>query len=387
MARALTRTQQRILEFIIEKKTEGKVPTLAEIAAHFGYRNRSTVQQHLQSIERKGYIKRNPKISRGIELLTDDKLFIPRPVLGEVAAGNPLTIYPDAIDSVELPTIARMPKDSFLLKVKGDSLKDAYIFTGDVVIVNPNAEAQNGHIVAAVLDDAAVVKRVYKKRDRIELHSENPEYEPIIIDKNYSGFKLVGVVVGGYRSMGKKGVWVGSLFKNKYRIESARLQNWDYGWNGKYFVTIVTKNHKHYFGKIDNAIMILNEFGKIAKKCWCEIPEHFPFVILDEYQIMPNHVHGIIEINKNDDEYGNDMNAKQNKTSGKNEFGPQSKNLGSIIRGYKIGVSKFAKNNNINFKWQPRFHDHIIRDAKSLNNIRNYIQNNPANWKNDKFNQ
>lgn len=204
MSKQLTPTQQKILDFIIDKKAEGKIPTLAEIALHFGYHNRSTVQQHLQAIERKGYIKRNPKISRGIELLTDDKLFIPRPVLGEVAAGNPLTIYPDAIDTIELPTIARMPKDSFLLKVKGDSLKDAYIFTGDVVIVNPNAVVKNGQIVVAVLDDAAVVKRFFKKKNRIELHSENPDYEPIIIEKDYSGFQLVGVVVGVYRSMEAK---------------------------------------------------------------------------------------------------------------------------------------------------------------------------------------
>ncbi len=204
MQKKLTLIQQKILDHLVEMRSKGVVPTLAEIAEHFGYKNRSTVQQHLQAIEKKGYIKRNPKLSRGIELLLEDKFFIPRPVLGEVAAGNPLTIYPDSIDTVELPTIAHMPKDSFLLKVKGDSLKDAYIFTGDIVIVNPNSEPVNGRIVAAVLDDAAVVKRFYKKTDSIELHSENPEYEPIIIDKDYTGFKLVGVVVGIYRSMEKK---------------------------------------------------------------------------------------------------------------------------------------------------------------------------------------
>jgi repressor LexA len=133
--------------------------------------------------------------------LLEDKFFIPKPVLGEVAAGNPLTIYPDSIDTIELPTIARMPRDSFLLRVKGESLKDAYIFSGDVVIVNPNLEPLNGKIVVAVLDDAAVVKRFYKKNGSIELHSENPEYEPIIIEKSYANFKLVGNVVGIYRSM------------------------------------------------------------------------------------------------------------------------------------------------------------------------------------------
>jgi repressor LexA len=204
MKKQLTLTQQKILDFIIDQKVGGNTPTLAEIAQKFGYKNRSTAQQHLQAIEKKGYIKRSSKLARGIELLIEEKYFIPRPVLGEVAAGNPLTIYPDAIDTIELPTIARMPKDSFLLKVKGDSLKDAYIFTGDVVIINPNTEPRNGHFVAAVLDDSAVVKRFYKKLDKIELHSENPEYDPIVIHRNYAGFKLVGVVVGVYRSMDRK---------------------------------------------------------------------------------------------------------------------------------------------------------------------------------------
>ncbi len=204
MAKELTKTQQRILDFVIERRAVGKIPTLSEIAEHFGYRNRSTVRQHLQALERKGYIKRNRQVSRGIELLTDDKFFVPRPVLGEVAAGNPLTIYPDAIDTIELPTIARMPKDSFLLKVKGDSLKDAYIFTGDVIIVNPNTVPRNGQIVVAVLDDAAVVKRFYKKRNRIELRSENPDYEPIVVGKDYPGFRIVGVVIGIYRTMERK---------------------------------------------------------------------------------------------------------------------------------------------------------------------------------------
>ncbi len=205
MPTELTEIQKKILEFLIEQKVNrGIPPTLAEIAKYFGYRNRATVQQHLQAIEKKGYIKRNPKLSRGIELTLEDKFFIPRPVLGEVAAGNPLTIYPDAIDSIELPTIARMPKDSFLLRVKGDSLKDAYIFSGDIVIVNPNLEPKNGQIVVAVLDDAAVVKRFYKKKNEIELVSENPEYKPIVIEKKYPSFKLVGIVIGIYRSMEKK---------------------------------------------------------------------------------------------------------------------------------------------------------------------------------------
>ena len=207
MQKELTEIQKNILGFLIDQiKGKGIPPTLADVAKHFGYKNRATVQQHLQAIERKGYIRKSPKLSRGIELTLEEKFFVPRPVLGEVAAGNPLTIYPDAIDTIQLPTIARMPKDSFLLRVKGDSLKDAYIFSGDIVIVNPNLEPKNGQIVVAILDDAAVVKRFSKKRNAIELGSENPDYKPIVIDKKYPSFKIVGIVVGVYRSMEKKAV-------------------------------------------------------------------------------------------------------------------------------------------------------------------------------------
>lgn len=201
MLQGLTEIQKKILDFLIEQRVKGIPPTLAEIAANFGYKNRSTVQQHLEALEKKGYIRRNPKISRSIEVIIEDKIFVPRPVLGEVAAGNPLTIYPDSIDTVQLPAIARMPNDSFLLKVKGDSLKDAYIFSGDIVIVNPDIEAVSGQIVVAILDDSAVVKRLKKNEDSIELHSENPDYAPIILEKGRDNFRIVGVVVGLYRTM------------------------------------------------------------------------------------------------------------------------------------------------------------------------------------------
>lgn len=204
MSHDLTEIQKKILDFLIDRRAGGLPPTLAEIAGKFGYRNRATVQQHLGALEKKGYIKRNPRLSRGIELLAEDKFFVSRPVLGEVAAGNPLTIYPGAIDTVQLPAIARMPQESFLLKVKGDSLKDAYIFSGDIVIVNPNVTAASGQIVAAILDDAAVVKRLFIKEDFIELHSENPEYEPIILEKGKHNFKIVGVVIGLYRTMERR---------------------------------------------------------------------------------------------------------------------------------------------------------------------------------------
>ena len=103
MAKELTEIQQKILDYLIDRRAyHAMPPTLADIAHKFGYKNRATVQQHLLAIEKKGFIKKNPKLSRGIQLTLEDKFFISRPVLGEVAAGTPLTIYPDAIDSIEL---------------------------------------------------------------------------------------------------------------------------------------------------------------------------------------------------------------------------------------------------------------------------------------------
>ena len=86
-------------------------------------------------------------------------------------------------------------------------------------------------------------------------------------------------------------------FKNKYRISSARLQTWDYSNNGAYFITICTQNRHHFFGKIQNQEMQLSEIGKLAEQFWLEIPNHFPFVELGNFVVMPNHVHGILIMN------------------------------------------------------------------------------------------
>ena len=181
-----------------------------------------------------------------------------------------------------------------------------------------------------------------------------------------------------------------SLFKNKYRVETTRLQNWNYGWNGKYFVTIVTKNREHYFGKIGNKKIQFTEIGGIADKYWHEIPEHFPFVVLDEFCVMPNHIHGIVVI---DNKTGNtcrdvacNVSTNESNTNKMSIISPKSGSLSTIIRSFKSAVTKFANENNYNFGWQSRFYDHIIRNEKSLNRIRDYIRNNPENWNIDKFN-
>lgn len=215
-------------------------------------------------------------------------------------------------------------------------------------------------------------------------------------------------------------------FNNKYRIPTNRLQGFDYGSNAFYFVTICTKNKEHYFGEIisnsvetyNNASSLINnvkphndvahinnnvetdnypsfnnnnyfqnmnnthnsaslratQIGKIAWKYWMEIPNHYPFVMLDEFVVMPNHVHGILYLNQT------------NKTDWTpNKFGPQSNNLGAIIRAYKSSVKRYANQNNIEFEWQSRYHDRIIRDDNEYYAVKNYIINNPDNWRLDEL--
>ena len=137
----------------------------------------------------------------------------------------------------------------------------------------------------------------------------------------------------------------------------------------------------------------ITEIGQMAEKYWCEIPQHFPFVKLGAFVVMPNHVHGIIIIDKPDDGHNVEtqnfaslpQNPKSPQSQPKNKFGPQSKNLASIVRGFKIGVTKNARQIHADFEWQPRFHDHIIRNNESFLKIETYIIENPFNWGKDKF--
>ena len=233
-------------------------------------------------------------------------------------------------------------------------------------------------------------------------------------------------------------------YANKYRIESTRLQNWDYGWNAAYYVTICTWGRKHFFGNIHHGDMHLSKAGQFANKFWHTIPDHFSFVRLGSFVVMPNHIHGIVVIDKpwgyDDDPVAVDTRhclvstptahavppptahadpttappaptdstftqkttkntadptnpkfakneSQQNKTPGQKRFQNQGKNtLSSIIGSYKSVVTKNARKTNPNFGWQSRFHDHIIRNDRAHFNISRYIENNPANWKGDRFN-
>jgi putative transposase len=187
-------------------------------------------------------------------------------------------------------------------------------------------------------------------------------------------------------------------FNNKYRIPSARLKNWDYGSNGAYFITICTQNREHFFGEIVGDEMRLNELGQLAYNYWLEIPQHFPFIELGNFVIMPNHTHGILIINKMDGCVTVENQTVETRLIA--SLPPQTeinggfsgtknpmfhKNISRIIRWYKGRCSYEMRKIHADFAWQSRFHDHIIRDAQSFENIQNYIDNNPMNWNKDKF--
>jgi len=196
-------------------------------------------------------------------------------------------------------------------------------------------------------------------------------------------------------------------YKNKYRIPSARSQWWDYGWNGAYFITICTVNREHYFGEIKNGHMQFSNVGLIADILWHEIPNHSKFVELGDFVVMPNHIHGILILDK--PEFGKSgesvetghalslppspspspphSNPENHKTIGQQRFQNQGKNtISSIIGGYKSAVTKHANRLGLKHGWQTRFLDHIIRSDPEYQRISNYIIHNPENWKEDRFN-
>jgi putative transposase len=169
-------------------------------------------------------------------------------------------------------------------------------------------------------------------------------------------------------------------FKNKYRIASARAAFHDYGSDGSYFITICTKKRIPWFGTIKNGKMELSAAGRLAWECWLEIPEHFPFVALGAFVAMPDHVHGIIIIDKNETVETQNFASLHYTDAPKNRFGPQSKNLASVVRGFKTGVTQKSRIYFPEFAWQARYHDHIIRNSISYRAISRYIEMNVENY-------
>lgn len=212
MKKNLTDRQQEILNFLQQfLEANGYPPTLREIGKHFNISSTFGVKRHLEALEKKGYLNVMSNASRGISITRDEisqiesnKIFhidgINKiPIVGRVAAGSPILAEENIEGAIAIdPNFIKRSENAFALKVKGDSMIDAGIFEGDLVIINPQTNANNGDIVVARIDDEVTVKVYEIKNQQIKLIPQNKNYEPIVI-KNINEFSIVGKVTGVIR--------------------------------------------------------------------------------------------------------------------------------------------------------------------------------------------
>jgi len=199
----LSKRQQMILDFIkSEVEVKGYPPSVREIAKAVGLASSSTVHGHLERLEKKGYIRRDPTKPRAIEIVdVDENIQKDRaryaPVIGKVTAGLPITAIENIEEYTPVPSsIAKTSDNLFILNVEGDSMVNAGIYDGDKVIVKQQNTAENGDIVVAMTEDnEATIKRFFKEKDHIRLQPENDALEPIILDN----VTILGKVIGLYR--------------------------------------------------------------------------------------------------------------------------------------------------------------------------------------------
>lgn len=199
----ITDKQLEILEFIKEGiLAKGYPPTVREICERVNLKSTSSVHSHLEQLEKNGYIHRDPTKPRAIEIC-DDTFNLTRreivnvPLIGTVAAGLPLLAEENVENYFPIPVDMLPNKQTFMLKVKGDSMIEAGIFNGDRIIVEQCSTARNGEIVVALVDDSATVKTFYKEKDYIRLQPENSSMDPIIVPD----CQILGKVIGLFRMM------------------------------------------------------------------------------------------------------------------------------------------------------------------------------------------
>ena len=202
--RPISKKQEEILNYIKNEILErGFPPAVREICQAVGLKSTSSVHSHLESLERNGYIRRDPTKPRAIEILDESFNMIRRemvnvPIIGTVAAGQPILAEQNIEGYFPIPTEYMPNKQSFMLKVKGESMINAGIFDGDKVLVKQQATAENGDIVVALVDDSATVKTYYKENGHYRLQPENDYMDPIIV---YDQLQILGKVIGVYRFM------------------------------------------------------------------------------------------------------------------------------------------------------------------------------------------
>ncbi|PXW86087.1 repressor LexA [Streptohalobacillus salinus] len=203
----LSKRQEAILNYIKEQvQLKGYPPSVREIGQAVGLASSSTVHGHLSRLEKKGFIRRDPTKPRAIEVMnTEDDSGIPKgdvsyaPVIGKVTAGIPITAVENIEEFIPIPShLTNGDSDIFVLVIEGESMIEAGILDGDMVIIRKQNTAENGDIVVAMTDDdEATVKRFFKEKNHIRLQPENPNMEPLL----YTNVSILGKVVGLYRHM------------------------------------------------------------------------------------------------------------------------------------------------------------------------------------------
>lgn len=183
-------------------------------------------------------------------------------------------------------------------------------------------------------------------------------------------------------------------YLNKCRIPSNRLQGYNYGNEGIYFITICTANRECFFGDVVNGEMQLNEISRMASKLWLEIPTQFSFIELGEFVIIPNHIHELLGVETQF--IASKMTADLNQTDATNSVSTVggfagsknpllNQNISRVVRWYKGRCTFEMRKVHAGFLWQTRFYDHIVRNQSALENIKHYITENSKKWLEDKF--
>jgi repressor LexA len=196
----LTPRQEQVLGFIRESvRANGYPPTVREICTALHLSSPSTVHAHLANLERLGLIKRDPTKPRALDVVRDLRPRRPLPLVGRVAAGQPILAEENIEEYVDVPAFLRRDDADFVLRVRGDSMVGAGIFNDDFIVVHQQHEVQNGEIVVALVGDEATTKRFYSEGRTVRLQPENENHEPIIV--NADEVELVGRVVGVLRQL------------------------------------------------------------------------------------------------------------------------------------------------------------------------------------------
>ena len=199
--KALTARQQQVYDLVRDHISQtGMPPTRAEIAARLGFRSPNAAEEHLKALARKGVIEIVSGASRGIRLLLEEEEDEGLPLIGRVAAGEPLLAQEHIESRYQIDPMLFKPSADFLLRVNGMSMKDIGIMDGDLLAVHKTQDVHNGQVIVARIEDEVTVKRFKKSGNKIELHAENPEFSPIIVDLREQSFTVEGLAVGVIRN-------------------------------------------------------------------------------------------------------------------------------------------------------------------------------------------